>query len=295
MSAEILHCPKCNRACNGKRGFAIHVNKCTMDVCDTKKCTHCCQIFSTSQVKERHLAVCIPYALFKKEEEHQAKLQDIKDAHAQEIDTLKLQHKSEMEALADRHKLEIHALSSGDCTSLLDKIAAFETQVATLKQDKIKRIMEMIELRNQLDEKNDEIESLEESLQEARNTTVTTTNTTTNMNIQIFTLSPVDVFNLRSKIAERTITNNPMDMLDFLEEQGITGLCHITDSGDQSPCPDINSMIQSGQYCPYPYPNHHEPYRREEGSDSDHEDSNGSESDHEDTDGSEHNDSDAEL
>ena len=156
ISSEDQNCPKCGRLCKGKRGYAIHVNKCSEDPDSNKTCPHCNQCFSSVHSKERHLSVCIPYNLFVQRQEYENKIELLTNKHSLEIKKLSDTHHSIVQNLnqaLDIRQQEIYKSEETIVSMQREK----ENLKKTYDSDQKKQNREIYLLRKTIDQKDKEI------------------------------------------------------------------------------------------------------------------------------------------
>jgi hypothetical protein len=86
---EKRNCPNCGRECTGKRGYAIHLNKCNDKNKHKRICQYCNEVFCSHQSRDRHYSICIQYHLSLQKEEYERKIKLILENNILEISNVK--------------------------------------------------------------------------------------------------------------------------------------------------------------------------------------------------------------
>jgi hypothetical protein len=237
ISSEDQNCPKCGRLCKGKRGYAIHVNKCSEDPDANKTCPHCNIILSSVHSKERHFSVCLPYHLFMQRQEYDKKIELLNNKHSLEIKTLSDTHKSIVQNLNQALDIRQQEIYKSE-----EQIVAMQREKENLKKtydtEQKKQTREIYLLRKTIDQKDKEIiyhshNSLElaKTLQSkpAQSTTNNLTNNINTLNQNIVQIYAFDSTKLQNKIPDNLVFKNTKDLVSFLQSQGITDYYRVTD------------------------------------------------------------------
>ena len=240
ISSEDQNCPKCGRLCKGKRGFAIHVKKCSEDPTANKTCPHCNEVFSSVHSKDRHLAVCLAYHLFTQRQDYEKKISQLQQTHSLELKEMSEKHSSVVQTL--HQALDTR---QQDLFKTEEQVVSLQREKETLKKtydnDQKKQSREIYLLRKTIEQKDKEIiyhshNSLElaktlqsKSVQSTTNNTSNTTNHINTLNQHIVQIYAFDPTKLQNKIPDTMLFKSTKDLVAFLQSQGITDYYRVTD------------------------------------------------------------------